>query len=706
MAWSIEEFEELGGLLVEIQDQGGPVDPESQKYKQIERLLRKLEQAYNRSPVAELDADVILGDLERRRTLAKRRGEIYQSATETKKQLIQYGQRAERILREKIKLLYISDENTEDEIKNLQEELKVLHKSNKENAADVAGVEKGAQVAEQILQSTFGISKHSTDIMGSVKGFAKGLKKSLTAANLFATAVSKVFDAYGGLQDARAKLFKQTGLQGYDERIIDVGDKLSMAYGENSKQIAGELFTEVNQARRAFMQYSKADMDRIVFTAGQLSKLGVSVSAYSDIGTFMSLNLEQNLDEQEKTLGMLYDLGKQTGTSPEKMFREVATSLPVYSRYTKGFASVFAGIHLAAQRTNVDISDLMTLTESLDSSDEALKQAQKFNALLGGQYLNPVELLAADPGEKVKLIAEAYQRANQSLGDIHPRVVRSLYQNFGLDAQQFKNVVNASFETYAAELSGVQAGTPELMKQAAKDIKETQSAGETMETALAAILSAVLRDVLPGIVRILDMVVNTVRAMMDFGGGFLRKLLGQDEMFMTPKEIAQKRKKENIESAKSALSSKNAVELENYLRQNPITPSNVLLGSFRPLPGGSPLMGRDNPDKIKVLEERNTDMKRSAEMKRRIDASDRKDKANGIGDVFDVDDSPVAMSASSRATPSAQVPTVEGKFETSMQDDVLLSRLAKLRDKIHEYRTKTTKVSLNVGMNNIAEATV
>jgi len=177
-------------------------------------------------------------------------------------------------------------------------------------------------------------------------------------------------------------------------------------------------------------------------------------------------------------------------------------------------------------------------------------------------------------------------------------------------------------------------------------------------------------------------------------------------MFMTPEEIAQKRKKENIESAKSALSSKDAVELENYLRQNPVTPLNVLLGSFRPLPGGSLLMGRDNPEEIKVLEERNTDMKRSAEMKRRIDASDRKDKANGIGDVFDIDDSPVAMSTSSRATPSTQVPTVEGKFETSMQDDVLLSRLAKLRDKIHEYRTKTTKVSLNVGMNNIAEATV
>ena len=68
-------------------------------------------------------------------------------------------------------------------------------------------------------------------------------------------------------------------------------------------------------------------------------------------------------------------------------------------------------------------------------------------------------------------------------------------------------------------------------------------------------------------------------------------------------------------------------------------------------------------------------------------------------------DSPTAMNVGpSRPTP--QVPTINAKYETSSQDDVLLSRLGKLRDKIHEYRQKSTKINLNVGLNNIAEATV
>ena len=222
-----------------------------------------------------------------------------------------------------------------------------------------------------------------------------------------------------------------------------------------------------------------------------------------------------------------------------------------------------------------------------------------------------------------------------------------------------------------------------------------------METALAAILSRVLHDVLPGIVRILDMVVNTVRAMMDFGGGFLRKLLGQDEMFMTPKQVAQKKKKEATAEASTAFSTPGAVDLANKAYDDP----NSSESQAHMEKAGLPPLALAHPAFLDGLQARTTEIAERKEQRKR-NKEMRMMMVPGYGRDAPTDDSPVAMSTSSRATPSTQVPKVEGKFETSMQDDVLLSRLAKLRDKIHEYRTKTTKVSLNVGMNNIAEATV
>jgi len=702
MAWSTEEFTRLGNLLTQLQDQGGPVDPESQEYKQVERLLKKLTQASTRSAVAGLTPEAILGDLERRSELAKKRGETYQSAKETKRQLLQYGQRTERIIREKIKVMYTSANSSQEEIKDLQEELKVLHKSNKENAAGIAGEEKGAQVAEQILQLTLGISKSSTDIMGSVKGFQKGLKKSLTASNLFATAAIRAFELFTAVDGATTGLFKKTGMTGYATRIVGTGKDLTLAFGAQAESVSADLFAEVASTRRSFGTMSKEEVDRMVVTAGKLSRLGVSVGAYVDLGTFMSKNLDQDLDAQEKTLGMLYGLGKQTKTSPEKMFREVATSLPVYSRYTKGFASVFAGIHLAAQRTNVDVSDLMTLTESLDSKDEALKQAQKFNALLGGQYLNPVELLAADPGEKVKLIAEAYQRANQSLGDIHPRVVRSLYQNFGLDAQQFKSVVNASFETYAEELSGVSKGTPELMKKVAEDIEQSKSAGEKMENAIALMFKKVFHGILPYVIDLTKGIVSIVKHLLKYNVFSLAAYLFDEYV---EKPLAEKRSLEKMEQEKSQDTSDMYLKLQMGTDGDLLSPEQAKIFADKT----ESSFGMDAPTQESLINIQTDNAEKLAQMSFADKYADQGLIVRGVANAIQYlmeDDSPVAMNTSSRATPSTQVPTVEGKFETSMQDDVMLSRLAKLRDKIHEYRTKTTKVSLNVGMNNIAEATV
>jgi hypothetical protein len=258
--------------------------------------------------------------------------------------------------------------------------------------------------------------------------------------------------------------------------------------------------------------------------------------------------------------------------------------------------------------------------------------------------------------------------------------------------------VNASFETYAEELSGVSKGTPELMKKVAEDIEQSKSAGEKMENAIALMFKKVFHGILPYVLKLTKGIVSIVKHLLKYNVFSLAAYLFE-EYVQKPVAARKKRKKAGALDASNI-----AVESENMLRKNPESPLNNLLGSFRPLPGGMP-MGRDDPEEIKVLEERNTEIAERKEQRKR-----NKEMVlmmvPGYGRPSPYGDSPVAMSTSSRATPSTQVPTVEGKFETSMQDDVLLSRLAKLRDKIHEYRTKTTKVSLNVGMNSIAEATV
>lgn len=693
MAWGQEEFTRLGNLLTAMQDAGGRPDPESSEYKEVEKLLKQMYVASAGSVVATISVDAIIQDLEKRRKLIEGRGEVYQTELETKSQLLATGRRSERLIREKIKLLIASGDTSSSELETLQEELKTLNKTNKLNASYIKGEEKGAAVAEEILKMTFGISQNSVNIVGFIEGFGKNLKKSLTLTNLTATMLIKVFESFLQIDGTTSALFKKVGVDKdrYVDDIIDTGADLALAFGVNSKEVAGEIYAELITARRSIGMITDGELKRMATTAGKLSRMNVSVTAYSDLATFMSLNLDQDLDKQEHTLGMFYKLAKETKSSPEQVFREVASSLPVYSRYLNDFPRVFAGIHLAAKRTNVDINDLMTLTESLDTTDQALKQAQKFNALLGGNFLNPIALLAADPGQKVKLISEAYRKAQESLGDIHPRVVRSLYQNFGLDAQRFKNIVNASFESFDDELNQVTTGDIDLQTQVAKDIEDSKSAGETMQNALNHISQTLMKGLLKGVVKVADYVMFLVQSLGGGVGSFVRRLLGLDK---TQAQIQQEAVEENKKQVLASMP-----ELDSSLQKSVSSMSPEVARMALGIPSSGPV----SP----ALDQYVNTITNPSPIMQRIAIDDMKMQAEGRGDVdiFDIDDSPVVMNVGP-SRPIAQVPTINAKYETSSQDDVLLSRLGKLRDKIHEYRQKSTKINLNVGLNSIAEATV
>jgi len=682
-----QDAQALLELLIVLQ-QEGRVDPESDKYKQAEELINKLFSATERRESRRLSLDDILTNLENRRGLIERRKEVYLEEDEARRQILSAGRRAENQIKEKIALLLVSDESAEEDIEALRDQLKVLHKTNKAQQNEIKLSQKGAAAAESLLQSTLGISQASKDIMGFVKGYRKGLGKSITASNILASTVIKVFEMFAAVDGATAGLFQKTGVgKEYTGRIVQTGRELGLAFGVQSETVSAELFAEVMTSRRSFDAMADEEVDKTVVTAGKLSRLGVSVSAYVDIGKFLSLNLDKSIEEQEETLGMFYRLGKETKTSPEKMFREVAESLPVYSRYLNDFPRVFAGIHLAAKRTNVSVTDLMNLTESLDTTDQALKQAQKFNALLGGNFLNPVALLAADPGQKVKLIAEAYRRAQESLGQIHPRVVRSLYQNFGLDAQRFKNIVNASFETFDEELSRTVQGTPTLMDQVAKDIEKSKSAGEKVENALATMFKAV-GNLVPVIVDLVKKAIDIARAIMHYHPLNLVMMLFEkyDEQ-----KILEKRKE----------ASKKSIEpVSNAIRDMDMSPEVAKFAIQSALPQLPPAgIAAPSINDFRDFATQTPEQKKVTTKNERI---------HSLLEEMSYDtfmDSPTAMNVGpSRPTP--QVPTINAKYETSSQDDVLLSRLGKLRDKIHEYRQKSTKINLNVGLNNIAEATV
>ena len=388
------------------------------------------------------------------------------------------------------------DEATKKELEQKKAFFLELKKAIKTNDEITEGFRKAEELTKGMVAATLGITKSynfgKQSILGNIKGFAKGLAKSVHPMNMIGSVITKIAEQMMGLDNARASLFQDTGLSGFTSEIINISHELSSAYGPKAAEVSAQLTAEAQKTIKAFDDIrADGSATKVIALAGKFQKLGASASATFEINKFLNANLDFTNSQQADVLKQLYAQSKEMERPPEEIFREMAESIPLYSRFGANFPGVFRGIALAARKTNISISDLQKLTESVDTTEDAMKKAAKFNALLGGEFLNGLELLAADPGDKVKIIARAYQQAQAVQGEIHPRVLRSLYKEFGMDASSFKRMVGAEFSTFEEDLTA--APKPTKMQQIEADIQQTLTAQEKIENAIAKHMSRIIK---------------------------------------------------------------------------------------------------------------------------------------------------------------------------------------------------------------------
>tara|TARA_Y100001937_G_scaffold117824_1_gene171497 strand:- start:3436 stop:5907 length:2472 start_codon:yes stop_codon:yes gene_type:complete len=409
---------------------------------------------------------------------------------------------AKTLLQEKIKSQIESGKISDKELKDQQKHLKIVAKQKKQQEQLMMGEAKGAYMAELALQSTMGIRTSfmgPRGIVGSIKGFGKGMKEGLNAANILMTVLGNMATTFLKIDQAAADFFKNTGQEGMKGMFIDLNTELSLALGPNAVGIAQETLQKINAGTRTYTDLSMKERYRMGKNFSLFARMGVSTNALVDLSKNMRLGMimkngthGMTINEQEKTMMKLLNLAKDEKRPPEEIFREAAEQMPVLMRYGRRFPQVFAGIALAAKRANMSVSDMMSLTERLDKSDDVTKQVAKFNALLGGNFLDPIALLKADPGEKAKIISEALKSAEMALGKIHPRIVRDLSQRFSISSDKLMALKNAKMEDYDKKLEAFdKKGQGDLSIKLNMEAQKGMSAKEKAMNILATITAHV-----------------------------------------------------------------------------------------------------------------------------------------------------------------------------------------------------------------------
>ena len=338
-----------------------------------------------------------------------------------------------------------------------------------------------------------------TGVVGGLSSFSSTIQNIITGSQDLGTRLTMLRNELGMVGDA-AESFAILGAQSLitEERLEALtaktgilGKTLAAAAGPTVRlfQNQQQLTADFNKTTGAAGKYNLALQDAIArnllfdttgaktaaatqglfntftdFTIGgvtpaeqALVDVAVALEAVADVSTgttaksFQLLRTGLNLSDKElgKSVLGLEAFSEEIGVSADAIFTDFNNAMPTLAMFGSRAEQVFKQTAAAAKATGVEMSTFQSVFDLTDTFEGSAESVGQLNALLGGPFLNSVELTMAEtPVERMQMLSQAFQDAGVSVDDMSRRQMQAFMGTglFGKDATQFVATVRGEFD--------------------------------------------------------------------------------------------------------------------------------------------------------------------------------------------------------------------------------------------------------------------
>jgi len=227
------------------------------------------------------------------------------------------------------------------------------------------------------------------------------------------------------------------------------------------------LFTSFSQ----FTQLSEAEQGVVSETTALLSELGVSGQTTAKIFDQMSRSLGMSVEASNDVMLRLAGTAKSLGVSMSKMASDFQGAFSELSKYGDGAIDVFEGLAKQSKATGIEVGKLMGIAKQFDTFDGAAKSVGRLNAILGGPYLNSIDMLNASETERIDLLKSSVDASGVQFEAMNRFEKQAIAAALGMsveDASRIMKMSTAEMELQALqqeELAELAQNSQEIMDQ-------------------------------------------------------------------------------------------------------------------------------------------------------------------------------------------------------------------------------------------------
>jgi hypothetical protein len=307
----------------------------------------------------------------------------------------------------------------------------------------------------------------------STKAWSQAAKETITVQNILGTIMKTVVEETVMLTKSTDEAFvsfnQATGM------IDEYGDGLKAAEYElrASGVSIGDLAT-ANQVLiegfREFTTLTGEQQQELIETTGLLDKMGVSSDAMAKNMDFLSNSVGLTGDQLAQTEIDIYNLGKEIGIGGPAAIEAFTAAGPKLAKFGGDAVDVFADTARAAKEARMSIEELMSVTDTFDKFDTAADSVGRLNALLGGPFLNTMEMvMETDPATRLGMISDALSSAGKDFESMSYYERQAIADAAGLaDVSELANIMAGDFDNLTGGMQENSMTQEELREQTHK----------------------------------------------------------------------------------------------------------------------------------------------------------------------------------------------------------------------------------------------
>ena len=364
----------------------------------------------------------------------------------------------------------------------------------------------GKAQAELLKGSLFNVTGFSAKLSKVIpqstkqfKSFGKEMLKARTAASVLSAAGGALLNATIGLikaQDEAVSAFRQaTGaLAEYNFEITQT-ERRNFIAGVSAKDAAAG-FQALHGSFSAFTQLNKSQRAQLNDTTVLLQKLGVDATTTGTIFDQVFRAAGGSVEEANATMLEIAGTAQALGVPMKKLASDFTSAFGTLVQYGDRATEVFKGLAVQAKNSGLAVGDLIKMTSQFDKFDSAATAVGRLNAILGGPYLNSIDMLNASEEERIEILTRQVEMAGIQFDALQKYEQRAIASSLGMSVEEANRLFRMGEEQYQ-----LQSMQQEELEAQAREVQTIAKELKSMFMALAVDMRPVIDEVIKPMIK-------------------------------------------------------------------------------------------------------------------------------------------------------------------------------------------------------------